>query len=130
MNSLLLAAATAIPASKPVKIVPLPVASGAAGAVQPPAFIPPAVTPHTAIAQHAPWLTHGIAGIFIIAAVALVALLAVQTTKQEGLSGSIGGQVQSAYRGRLGAEEQLKRTTGIVAVVFVVSAFFLALTGI
>jgi protein translocase SecG subunit len=57
-------------------------------------------------------------------------LLAVQTTKQEGLSGTIGGRVESAYRGRLGAEEQLKRLTGIVAVVFVVTAFILALTGI
>jgi protein translocase SecG subunit len=102
------------------------------GAVpQPPqGFVPPVVVPHTAIAQHFGWLTHGIAGIFMIAAVSLVALLAVQTTKQEGLSGSIGGQVQSAYRGRLGADEQLKRATGVVAVVFVVAAFILALTGI
>jgi preprotein translocase subunit SecG len=84
----------------------------------------------TPIAAHAPWLTHGIAGIFIVAAVGLVFLLAIQTTKQEGLSGSIGGRVESAYRGRLGAEEQLKRITGVVAVVFVVTAFILSLTGI
>jgi preprotein translocase subunit SecG len=84
----------------------------------------------TPIAAHAPWLTHGIAGIFIVAAIGLVFLLAIQTTKQEGLSGSIGGRVESAYRGRLGAEEQLKRITGVVAVVFVVTAFILSLTGI
>lgn len=84
----------------------------------------------TPIAQHAPWLTHGIAGIFLVAAVSLIVLLALQTTKQEGLSGSIGGRVESAYRGRLGAEEQLKRVTGTVAVVFVVTAFVLSLTGI
>ena len=90
----------------------------------------PAFIPHTAIALHAPWLTHTVAGIFMVAAVGLVALLAVQTTKQEGLSGTIGGRVESAYRGRLGAEEQLKRLTGGVAVVFVVTAFILALTGI
>jgi preprotein translocase subunit SecG len=90
----------------------------------------PAIIPHTYVAQHWAWLTHGVAGIFMIAAVALVALLAVQTTKQEGLSGTIGGRVESAYRGRLGAEEQLKRLTGVVAVVFVVSAFVLSLTGI
>ena len=29
---------------------------------------------------------------------------------------TIGGRVESSYRGRLGAEEQLKRWTGIVAV--------------
>jgi preprotein translocase subunit SecG len=84
----------------------------------------------TPIAQHAPWLTHGLAGIFMIAAVALVILLALQTTKQEGLTGSIGGRVESTYRGRLGADEQLKRVTGVVAVVFVVTAFILSLTGI
>ncbi|HEV7179281.1 MAG TPA: preprotein translocase subunit SecG [Candidatus Baltobacteraceae bacterium] len=79
---------------------------------------------------HASWLTHTVAGIFIVAAIALVVLLAVQTTKQEGLSGSIGGRVESAYHGRLGADEQLQRITGFVAVAFVVTAFILSLTGI
>ena len=50
----------------------------------------------SALQMHAPWLTHTLAGLFIIAAVALIGLLAVQTTKQEGLSGSIGGRVESA----------------------------------
>jgi preprotein translocase subunit SecG len=85
--------------------------------------------PHTWFQDHAGWLTHGIAGIFIIAAVMLVALLAVQTTKQEGLSGTIGGRVESSY-GRPGAEEQLQRITSLSAFVFVISAFILSLTGI
>jgi len=127
--SLLLAVATAQPA-----------ALATAGAVKPgasPVAVPPAPlqapTPapvQTPVAQHFPWLTHGIAGIFIISAIVLVFLLAIQTTKQEGLTGSIGGRVESAYRGRLGAEEQLKRLTGIVAAAFVISAFILSLTGI
>lgn len=79
--------------------------------------------------QHAGWLTHGIAGIFVIAAIALVVLLAVQTTKQEGLSGTIGGRVESSY-GRVGAEEQLKRVTGFAAFLFVFTGFILSLTGI
>jgi protein translocase SecG subunit len=79
--------------------------------------------------QHAGWLTHGIAGLFIIAAVSLVVMLAVQTTKQEGLSGTIGGRVESSY-GRMGAEEQLKRMTGFAAFVFVLTGFVLSLTGI
>jgi protein translocase SecG subunit len=120
--SLFLAAASAAPLTKTPPL--------SAPVLPPGAIPPPVVVPHTAIALHAPWLTHGVAGIFVIAAVLLVGLLAVQTTKQEGLSGSIGGQVQSAYRGRLGADEQLKRATGFIAVVFVVSAFILALTGI
>jgi preprotein translocase subunit SecG len=89
----------------------------------------PAPVAQTWFQQHASWLTHGLAGIFILAAVALVLLLAVQTTKQEGLSGTIGGRVESAY-GRVGAEEQLKRLTTFSAVVFVVIGFVLSLTGI
>jgi len=92
--------------------------------------LPAAPPPQTAIAQHFGWLTHGIAGIFVIAAISLIFLLAIQTTKQEGLTGTIGGRVETAYRGRLGAEEQLKRWTGIAAVTFVVMAFVLSLTGI
>jgi preprotein translocase subunit SecG len=98
------------------------------GAQQAPQQPAQQMTP-TFIQAHASWLTHGLAGIFIIAAIALVALLAVQTTKQEGLSGTIGGRVESAY-GRMGAEEQLKRITGFAAVVFVLTGFILSLTGI
>ena len=91
--------------------------------------IPQAQMPLTWFQQHAGWLTHTVAGIFIVAAIAMVVLLALQTTKQEGLSGTIGGRVESSYS-RMGAEEQLKRITGFTAVVFVVTAFILSLTGI
>ncbi len=101
-------------------------------ATAPPQTAPvlPTLAPRSWMAQHLPWATHGAAGLFVLSALLLIALLAVQTTKQEGLTGSIGGRVESAYRGRLGAEEQLKRATGIVAVVFVVTGFVLSLTGI
>ncbi|HTV91632.1 MAG TPA: preprotein translocase subunit SecG [Verrucomicrobiae bacterium] len=117
----LLAAAVKAAAAAPAA------AKGAPISVQ--QVIPPSAAPQTWMQMHASWLTHGIAGIFIIAAIALVALLAVQTTKQEGLSGTIGGRVESAY-GRMGAEEQLKRVTGFTAVLFVVTGFILSLTGI
>ena len=92
--------------------------------------LPPAQTvPQTVFQAHFGWLTHGLAGIFVIAAIGLIVLLAVQTTKQEGLSGTIGGRVESAYS-RMGAEEQLKRLTGFAAVVFVLTGFILSLTGI
>jgi protein translocase SecG subunit len=90
----------------------------------------PLPAPHSWFQMHVPWATHAIAGLFLVCAVGLVILLALQTTKQEGLSGTIGGRVESAYRGRIGAEEQLKRLTGFVAVVFVVTATILSLTGI
>jgi protein translocase SecG subunit len=129
MNPLLFAAAAA------TKVVPSAAATVLPqNAVPPnaPVGVPPVAPPAPAtwFSQHVPWFTHGVAGIFIIAAIALIFLLAIQTTKQEGLTGSIGGRIESAYRGRLGAEEQLKRWTGFVAVCFVVSAFVLSLTGI
>ena len=128
MISTILAAATAAKATAQAAGIVPPGAGATPAAALPVA--PPAVAPHTWFAAHAGWLTHGIAGIFMIASVALVVLLALQTTKQEGLTGSIGGRVESAYRGRLGADEQLKRVTGVIAVVFVVTAFILSLTGI
>jgi protein translocase SecG subunit len=128
MNPLLLVVAAATKAVPSAAVTALP--AGAVPQNAPAALPPPAPAPTTWFSLHVPWLTHGMAAIFIIAAILLIFLLAIQTTKQEGLTGSIGGRVESAYRGRLGAEEQLKRWTGVVAVVFVVSAFVLSLTGI
>jgi protein translocase SecG subunit len=112
------------------KVLPSAAASLPPGVVPPNAPIAPQVQAKTAIATHAGWLTHGLAGIFVLSSISLFFLLAIQTTKQEGLTGTIGGRVESSYHGRLGAEEQLKRLTGFVAVLFVISAFVLSLTGI
>lgn len=75
------------------------------------------------------WMTHTLGGLFIVSAIAMITLLAVQTTKQEGLSGTLGGRVESSYA-RLGADEQLKRITGVAAVAFVVIGTILSLTGL
>jgi protein translocase SecG subunit len=82
------------------------------------------------LAAHFPWLTHFFAGTFVVSAIALVVLLAVQTTKQEGLGGTIGGRVESSYRPRLGFDEQLQRITTFVAIVFVVFGTVVAISGI
>ena len=86
--------------------------------------------PKSPLALHAAWLTHGFAGIFIISAVLLIIMLAAQTTKQEGLSGTIGGRVESAYKGRVGFDKQLQRLTTAVAITFVIFATFVSLSGI
>jgi protein translocase SecG subunit len=82
------------------------------------------------LAAKAPWLTHGFAALFLAFAVGLIILLAVQTTKQEGLSGTIGGRVESAYRPRLGFDQQLQRLTSIVAIAMVFCGVILSITGI
>lgn len=130
MKPLLMVATAAAKAVQPAAASPLPHGAAVPSPVPAAPPIVPQPAPTTWFSQHVPWLTHGIAGIFIIAAIALVFLLAIQTTKQEGLTGSIGGRVESTYRGRLGAEELLKRWTGVAAVVFVATAFVLSLTGI
>ena len=128
MNSVLLAAAAPVKAAATAVAAPVKAAATAAPL---PVQLPLAATaPHQTFFQlHAGWLTHTLAALFVIAALLLIGLLAAQTTKQEGLSGSIGGAVQSAY-GRPGAEEQLKRITGVMAVSFVVIGTILSLTGI
>jgi len=84
----------------------------------------------TTLATNAAWLTHSLAGIFVFLAVSLIVLLALQTTKQEGLSGTIGGRVEAAYRPRLGFDQQLARLTSWVAIGFVFVGFLLSLSGI
>lgn len=141
MNPTQLAAASSAPAapgaSLPQVAIPTPIVPqaavphpGASPILQQAPVQLQAPMPLTWFQQHAGWLTHSVAALFIISAIALITLLAIQTTKQEGLSGSIGGRVESAYRGRLGAEEQIKRITGAAAVAFVITAFILSLTGI
>ena len=82
------------------------------------------------LALSQPWITHTLAAFFVIAAVSLVILLAIQTTKQEGLSGTIGGRVESAYRTRMGGDQQLARLTSYIAIGFAFFALLLSLTGI
>ncbi|MBV8152743.1 MAG: preprotein translocase subunit SecG [Candidatus Eremiobacteraeota bacterium] len=82
------------------------------------------------LALNYPWLTHILAAVFVIAAVLLIVLLALQTTKQEGLSGTIGGRVESAYRGRLAGDTQIARLTTYIALIFVLFGTLLSLSGI
>jgi len=69
-------------------------------------------------------------GIQIITAIALVLIIATQTTKSEqsgtGMGwGTIGGQASSTV-GKFGLEAQLTRLTTIIAVVFFVVSFLSA----
>jgi len=122
----LLAAASAAPAA----------AKAAAPAVKAsalPLTLPPNfsfdTTPHSPLAQNFPWITHTLAGLFVVLGIMLVVLLAIQTTKQEGLSGTVGGRVESATR-RLGLDAQIASVTRTVAVLFVFVATLISLSGI
>ncbi len=125
MIPVLLAAASAAPAAAKVAV---PAANATIVPVLPSNFAFDA-TPHSGLALHAPWLTHTFAGIFVVLGVLLVVLLAIQTTKQEGLSGTLGGRVESSTR-RLGLDAQIARVTQFVAIAFVFFATILSLSGI
>jgi protein translocase SecG subunit len=107
-------------------------AAPAAKATTVPIQLPPNVqfdtTPHTPLAQHAPWLVHLFGGVFIVAGLLLILLLAMQTTKQEGLGGTLGGRVEASTR-RLGLEGQIARVTSTVAIAFVVIATIVSIAG-
>ncbi len=126
MLPLLLAAASAAPVA--AKAVP----AAQATALPQTLTLPPNLldaAPHSGLALHAPWLTHTFAGFFVVLGVLLVVLLAIQTTKQEGLSGTLGGRVESSTR-RLGLDAQIARVTQFVAIAFVVFATIVSLSGI
>jgi protein translocase SecG subunit len=71
--------------------------------------------------QH-PALLFIVQALFIACSIFLIVLMSIQTTKNEGLSGSIGGRSESAYRGRLGLDQQLMRLTSGLAAAYVLLA--------
>ena len=127
-------AAAALPKAAATAAAALPKAAATGSATLSPQILQQlqnlGVTHKSPLAQHAPWLTHTFAALFLVLAIGLILLLAFQTTKQEGLSGTIGGRVESAYRPRLGFDQQLQRLTSYVAIGFVFCALVLSITGI
>jgi len=64
--------------------------------------------------------------IYILACLALIGLVLVQTTKSEGLSGNIGGTAQSIFRGKKSTEEQLSHWTTYLAWAFLFISILVA----
>ncbi len=59
----------------------------------------------------------------VLCALFLIVLVMSQTTKSEGLSGTIGGQSQSSLRFRPGFEEKLSSITKWTAYLFLLLSF-------
>jgi preprotein translocase subunit SecG len=75
--------------------------------------------PGTGQFQHTIWHTILLVVYFIVCLGLVVAVL-LQTTKNEGLSGMMGGGSQSVFKGKKGFEEQLQQITNFLAITFVV----------
>ena len=114
----LLAATPAAAAATPAASLPTPIPVG----TLPPAA--PQILFHNAtIAENYPWLGTTVEYLFLIATVVLIALMSAQTTKTEGLSGTIGGRAEAAYHGRLGLDQQITRLTTFAAYSWFILAF-------
>lgn len=57
-------------------------------------------------------------GIQLVSAIALIGLVMSQTTKSEGLSGTIGGKMASSFRGKPGLDDKMSYWTKLAAIVF------------
>lgn len=63
---------------------------------------------------------------FIICAGLIISILA-QTTKSEGLSGTLGGSAQTIFKGKRGLDEKLSIITNYLAVGFLVLSMILSI---
>jgi len=58
----------------------------------------------------------------MLSALALIGLVMSQTTKSEGLTGTIGGKASSSFRGKPGIDDKLADLTKWCAIAFMVSS--------
>lgn len=56
----------------------------------------------------------------LLSAAALITLVMSQTTKSEGLTGTIGGKMSSSFRGKPGVDEKLSLFTKYAAISFMI----------
>lgn len=64
--------------------------------------------------------------IYFATCAALIFLVLTQTSKSEGLTGTLGGSTQTVFRGKKSFEEQIDKITTYVAVLFVVLSVVMA----
>lgn len=60
-------------------------------------------------------------------AIALIFIIDGQQTKNEGLGGTIGGRVQSSFKGKPGFEERLSEITKFLGIGFFASSLLVAI---
>jgi len=110
---------TATPMATPSAVIPLPVSSP-----MPTVNINPLDHP----AVHSPGVFQVILlAIYFLVCAGLVAAVLLQTTKSEGLTGSIGGTTQSVFKGRKGIEEKINMITTYLAWIFLGLSLLIAL---
>jgi preprotein translocase subunit SecG len=70
-----------------------------------------------------PWYVWLVWIVQFLVSVGLVLAVVSQTTKHEGLGGTIGGRASGpSFRGRPGVEDQIQKITAYLAVAFMVTS--------
>jgi|YNPNPStandDraft_1061719.scaffolds.fasta_scaffold82863_1 preprotein translocase subunit SecG len=64
--------------------------------------------------------------IHVMTCIAIIAAVLLQTSKSEGLSGTLGGKTSSTLGIKVGYEKQLEVITQYVAIAFLVVSFLAA----
>lgn len=64
----------------------------------------------------------------VFLAIALIFIVSIQQTKNEGLGGTIGGQVSTSFKGKPGYEERLSDLTRTLGASFFVISLLVAVT--
>lgn len=62
----------------------------------------------------------------VLLAIALIFIVDIQQTKNEGLGGSIGGKVSSSFKGMPGMEERLTEITKFLGIGFFATSVLVA----
>ena len=96
----------------------VPTPAGAPSVVPPP---PPAASMGLGIVQYL------LMTVYLLVCVGLIAAVLSQTSKNEGLSGMLGGNPQSVFRGKKSMEERLSAVTNYLAVSFLVLSMVISL---
>ncbi|MBI2251348.1 MAG: preprotein translocase subunit SecG [Armatimonadetes bacterium] len=75
---------------------------------------------------HSDFLHYFLLIIYFLICAGLIALVLLQTTKSEGLTGTLGGASQSVFKTKKGWEEQLNQITLIFASAFIIFSILIA----
>lgn len=67
-----------------------------------------------------PYLSTIFSVLSVIASLLFIVIIAVQTSKNEGLTGSIGAPVAATFKGKPGREEILQKYTRNLAIIWIV----------
>jgi len=105
-----------------ISIPQLPVPAGTEGAVNPDIINQAAQASH-----HLSVFQVSLLIIYFLVCAAMIALVLIQTSKSEGLTGTLGGTTKSVFQGKRSFDDKLTLITTYVAIAFIVLSILVSL---